>query len=110
MSKEVYLDWKVKIQKLPYIFEQDMRYIKEQGPAKIMSGDQPQIVKDIFGGKLQYESCIILNELYNFIDKLETNDTFIWPGIKEQLLNYRPFLINMIDKNSYTNIAKQILL
>lgn len=106
---EVYINWKKKIQALPYRFEKDMRFLFNNDFNNLfeIKGGECKIVKYAMQNKINIETFIILNELLQFIPKCESNiDDYLWPMWKSRTLKYRPFL--NFNTAQYKEICRKI--
>ncbi len=109
-TEEAYEQWKIRQQKLTYIFTQDIISIitesekTGQDPFTSNNGTHPIVVRLYLGGKISLETVIILDKLFDF---RYSNDTslqfdFVWKDISLLIKKYRIFL--RIDKEKYMAI------
>jgi hypothetical protein len=57
--------------------------------------------------RINIETFIILNELLNFIPKIDNDvDDYLWPIWKSRVMKYRPFL--KINISQYKEICRKI--
>lgn len=109
-TEEAYEQWKIRQQKLTYIFTQDIISILNesektgQDPLTSSNGTHPIVVRLYLGGKISLETVIILDKLFDF---RYSNDTslqfdFVWKDISLLIKKYRIFL--RIDKEKYMAI------
>jgi len=115
-SRDRYLDWKKRIEGLSYTFKKDLDNIEldieENSLQKNIllqssKNSHPYIIKAYLRKTISIETLVILDKLYNIIDKfdLETNDTIVWPDIKRLVKKYKPFL--KIDMDKYDGIFRR---
>ncbi len=109
-TEEAYEQWKIRQQKLTYIFTQDIISIitesekTGQDPFTSNNGTHPIVVRLYLGGKISLETVIILDKLFDF---RYSNDTslqfdFVWKDISLLIKKYRIFV--KIDKEKYLSI------
>ncbi|NBO71114.1 MAG: hypothetical protein EBU66_04370 [Bacteroidetes bacterium] len=109
-AEEAYEDWKIRQQKLSYVFKQDVNNIllhaekNVEDPFVANEGKHPLIVRLYLGGKISLETVIILDKLFNF---RYSNDTilqydFMWKDISLLIEKYRIFV--KIDKEKYLQL------
>ncbi len=109
-TEEAYEQWKIRQQKLTYIFTQDIISIitesekTGQDPFTSNNGTHPIVVRLYLGGKISLETLIILDKLFDF---RYSNDNslqldFVWKDISLLIKKYRIFV--KIDKEKYLSI------
>lgn len=109
-TEEAYEQWKIRQQKLTYIFTQDIISIitesekTGQDPFTPNNGTHPIVVRLYLGGKISLETLIILDKLFDF---RYSNDNslqldFVWKDISLLIKKYRIFV--KIDKEKYLSI------
>ena len=109
-AEEVYEQWKIRQQKLTYIFTQDIISIitesekTGQDPFTSNNGTHPIVVRLYLGGKISLETLIIPDKLFDF---RYSNDNslqldFVWKDISLLIKKYRIFV--KIDKEKYLSI------
>jgi hypothetical protein len=106
---EVYMLWKKRIQSLPYRFETDLNFLFRNDFNQLfeVEGGQCKIVKYAMQNRINIETFIILNELLNFIPKIDNDvDDYLWPIWKSRVMKYRPFL--KINISQYKEISRKI--
>lgn len=107
---EAYEQWKIRQQRLSYIFTQDIISIitesekTGQDPFTSNNGTHPIVVRLYLGGKISLETLIILDKLFDF---RYSNDNslqfdFVWKDISLLIKKYRIFV--KIDKEKYMAI------
>ena len=109
-----FTEWKKKIESLSYVFTQDLDNIilveiEENGVKfedifKISNGQHPYIIKAYLRKTITLETLVILNKIYNYLDKfnLEITDTVVWPDVARLIKKYTPFLKINIEKYDAT--------
>jgi hypothetical protein len=109
-SEEAYENWKIRQQKLSYVFKQDINNILLEAektledPFTANNGKHPLIVRLYLGGKISLETVIILDKLFDFKysnDNILQYD-FIWKDISLLIKKYRIFV--KIDKEKYLHL------
>lgn len=109
-AEEVYEQWKIRQQKLSYIYTQDIITILNesektgQDPFAPSNGMHPIVVRLYLGGKISLETLIILDKLFDF---RYSNDNslqldFVWKDVSLLIKKYRIFV--KIDKEKYMSI------
>ena len=75
---------------------------------EVKGGELPKIVLYTLQHKISIESFIILNEMLNFIPKVDNEcGDYYWPTFKTKCFKYRPFL--KINTAQYQEICRTIL-
>jgi hypothetical protein len=108
-----FTEWKKKIESLSYVFTQDLDNIileleedglKFEDIFKISNGQHPYIIKAYLRKTITLETLVILNKIYNYLDKfnLEITDTVVWPDVARLIKKYTPFLKISIEKYDAT--------
>ena len=108
-----FTEWKKKIESLSYVFTQDLDNIileleedglKFEDIFKISNGQHPYIIKAYLRKTITLETLVILNKIYNYLDKfnLEITDTVVWPDVARLIKKYTPFLKINIEKYDTT--------
>ena len=71
---------------------------------KISNGQHPYIIKAYLRKTITLETLVILNKIYNYLDKfnLEITDTVVWPDVARLIKKYTPFLKINIEKYDAT--------
>lgn len=109
-TEEAYEQWKIRQQKLTYIFTQDIISIitesEKTGEDPFISdnGRHPIVVRMYLGGKISLETVIILDKLFNFryINDNSLQLDFVWKDVSLLIKKYRIFI--RIDKEKYMAI------
>lgn len=109
-TEEAYEQWKIRQQKLSYIFKQDIITILNEAektgedPLVSSSGIHPIVVRLYLGGKISLETLIILDKLFNFryINDNSLQLDFVWKDVSLLIQKYRIFI--RIDKEKYLEI------
>ena len=108
-----FTEWKKKIESLSYVFTQDLDNIileleedglKFEDIFKISNGQHPYIIKAYLRKTITLETLVILNKIYNYLDKfnLEITDTVVWPDVARLIKKYTPFLKINLEKYDAT--------
>ena len=108
-----FTEWKKKIESLSYVFTQDLDNIileleedglKFEDIFKISNGQHPYIIKAYLRKTITLETLVILNKIYNYLDKfnLEITDTVVWPDVARLIKKYTPLLKINIEKYDAT--------
>lgn len=116
-AKGRYLGWKNKIEALSYNFKNDMKEIldgldlsrfDEESIFKVLPDEHPYIIKAYLSKKISIETLVILNKLFKFTDKFDTEiaEQVVWPDISRLIKKYHPFL--RINKESYNALLRRI--
>ena len=60
--------------------------------------------------EVQPETMVILDDVLGYIKRWDKDidEEIIWPKIKQQIVNYKPFM--SYDKDRYKNILKKVVL
>lgn len=109
-TEEAYEQWKIRQQKLTYIYTQDVITILNesektgQDPFTSSNGTHPIIVRLYLGGKISLETLIILDKLFDFryINDNSLQLDFVWKDVSLLIKKYRIFV--KIDKEKYMSI------
>jgi len=109
-TEEAYEQWKIRQQKLSYIFKQDIITILNEAektgedPLVSSSGIHPIVVRQYLGGKISLETLIILDKLFDFryINDNSLQLDFVWKDVSLLIQKYRIFI--RIDKEKYLEI------
>jgi hypothetical protein len=116
-AKNRYLGWKNKIEALSYNFKNDMGEIidglgliefDEERIFKVSPNEHPYIIKAYLSKKISIETLVILNKLFKFTDKFDTEieEQVVWPDISRLIKKYHPFL--RINKDTYNALLRRI--
>ena len=109
MTDEVYDDYKGKLQRISYIYKNDLK--KYDNFESLFAIDQrPFIVDEMFSGNVTLETATILDVLVDYITPLDkmVTDNFIWPDQKKQILNYKAFVPLWINMEKMKKITKEL--
>lgn len=109
-TEEAYEQWKIRQQKLTYIYTQDVITILNesektgQDPFTSSNGTHPIVVRLYLGGKISLETLIILDKLFDFryINDNSLQLDFVWKDVSLLIKKYRIFV--KIDKEKYMSI------
>lgn len=102
-AKQTYVSWKKRIESLTYTFEQDIDKLlfeleQENKTFEHLfycpKSEHPYIIKAYLRKSITIETLVILDKLYNIIDKFDNDiqDTVVWPDISRLIRKYKPFL------------------
>ena len=99
-SMEVYDKWKIRQDKLSYMFKEDISKLivesekLEQDPLVSYNNQHPIVIKLYLGNKISLETVIILDKLFDFKYNLNTelSNDFIWNDLNLLITKYRPFV------------------
>lgn len=112
---ERYIEWRKKIESLPYIFEKDLdglllEFEKDNlnfdVAFKIERNNHPYIIRCFLRKIISLETLVIIDKLEPFISKFdkEIDDDIMWPDISRMIRKYKPFL--KFDKAKYNAIFR----
>lgn len=111
-ARQVYLQWKGKVQSLSYVFENELKelFSEEEDFNSIFivqDGQHPVIVRRILSNEISLETLIILDKILSLFPQFnrQIEETFIWPELYNKCVKYAPFL--NVDKKKYTDILKK---
>ena len=107
-GKEIYLDWKKRIESLTYSFKQDLNKINEDYKSNyiVPNGQHPKLMSLYLQRKISLETFAILfhiSKVSVYWEK-EIVDKFVARDIMRLLRKYYPFLD--IDEKKFSNIVK----
>lgn len=116
-AKDRYLGWKNKMESLSYNFKSDMGEIlneldicefDEEKIFKVTANEHPYIIKAYLSKKISIETLVILNKLFKFTDKFDTeiDEQVVWPDISRMIKKYHPFL--RINKENYNDLLRRL--
>ena len=107
-----YIAWKAKIQRLPYVFENEIGVVFDENENfnvifKVEDGQHPPLVRYVFGEEVSLETFIVLDSILNFTSKFNESieETVIWPELYSMCNNYAPFVV--VNKQKYVDILKK---
>jgi hypothetical protein len=109
MTDEVYDNYKGKLQRISYIYKNDLK--KYDNFESLFAIDQrPFIVDEMFSGNVTLETATILDVLVNYITPLDkmVTDNFIWPDQKKRILDYKAFVPLWINIKNMKKITKEL--
>ena len=113
---ETYTHWKKKMESLSYIFSSELDNLllelEEKGKDfdyafTVLNGQHPYIIKSYLRKSISLETLLILNSLYPFLDKFdsEISDNILWPDISRLIHKYKPFL--KFNKEKFDGILRR---
>ena len=96
-SDESYTEWRRKQQSLSYVFDQDMAKLSDVYGSfddlfAIDSSPYPEVVNKYMQEQISIETVAILDRLTNFLNRVEVDDTILYPEIKMRIRKYEPFI------------------
>ena len=102
-SDDIFETWKLKRQSFFDMFEVEMKPLVEafENLFSIENGQHPKLMREFLGGRVSYETMIILNELVNYNPNWSKSleDDIIWIDLRNLMNNYERFLT--IDQEQY---------
>lgn len=112
---ERYMEWKKRMESLPYIFERDLDSLLLELEKdrltfdyafKIERNNHPYIIKCFLRKVISLETLVILDKLYPYLVKFDAgvDDNIMWPDISRMIRKYKPFL--KFDKAKYDAIFR----
>ncbi len=116
-SEDVYVDWQKRVQSLSYIFEEDLKEIREFLTAKglefdrlfdIEEDEHPIIFRFVQQRMIEVESYIIMDKILGFSKRIakDIKDSYIFPSEQYRYDRYAEFL--NLDNNKYVKIMKGV--
>lgn len=112
-SEAVYKQWQGKLERLGYMYQDELRTLCESVKAfdDLMdcSRGHPPILKAYLNGSVSIETLTILEKCLPWVDRVHIyleNDV-IWPDLRRTIVKYKPFL--KIRKDKYSAITQKIL-
>jgi hypothetical protein len=75
---------------------------------KSVSGDYPLIVQMEKNGEICFETLVIYDMIFKFVDKVRINDTTYWPIYTKKIKDYSSFLT--VDVEYYVGVVKSLLI
>jgi hypothetical protein len=109
-SHEIYEKRKGRMDKLSYMFSNDMTCISleaekhQEHPLKSYDNQHPIVIRLYLGNKISLETLIILDKLFDF--RYSSNSSleqdFIWKEISMLIGKYRPFV--KFDKGKFNHL------
>lgn len=110
-SFKVYLNWKGRIESLGYLFSNDVKYILKNCGSIENSfiihpmNDYPPVIKYCFSKSISLETVLILDEIYEFMDKLYITEDVFYPNFKMLVSKYKRLV--KINKERYIAIINK---
>jgi len=116
-SEKVYFGWMKVIESLTYLFEQDIKQIKEfleernlkfDELFKVNDGGHPIIFRFVEQKMIKVETYIIMDKVLNFSKKfkIEIEDEYIYPEAQHKFDRYAEFM--NFDTKKYGSIMKGV--
>jgi hypothetical protein len=111
-GEENYTKWQKRQQSLTYTFENDTIYLFEKyKPAEMfkMSGNYPNLLKELMDGKIQIETVVYMNMIMGFLPvwKKEITEDILWPNWEAKLRKYQPFIFDQNRIQKFEDILKE---
>jgi hypothetical protein len=66
----------------------------------------PVVIQEYLAGKLSIEVLVLLDRITKYAKRLQTEDTILWPDLKQKIIDYSPFVPGPVDK--YKDIAVKV--
>tara|TARA_Y200000002_G_C22658479_1_gene654596 strand:- start:781 stop:1368 length:588 start_codon:yes stop_codon:yes gene_type:complete len=115
MNKSTFEEWTNKLRRMPQLFKEDLEYIKEVGPSKMLAASHdsiPLIHDKVLKGEINLESVVLLDRIHSYLEKHEkmVDLPFVWPDYIKKVKNYKPFLLNKLEYKYYEDIARDVLI
>jgi len=118
-SEDVYFNWQKRTQSLSYIFEEDLKELKEflwvrglefDRLFKVEDGEHPIIFKFVQQRMIEVESYIIMDSILKFSKRIakKIKDSHIFPSEQYRYDRYADFL--KINDTKYSEIMKGVFL
>ena len=118
-SEDVYFNWQKRTQSLSYIFEEDLKELKEflwvrelefDRLFEVEDGEHPIIFKFVQQRMIEVESYIIMDKILNFSKRIgkKIKDSHIFPSEQYRYDRYADFL--KINDTKYSEIMKGVFL
>ena len=116
-SEDVYIHWQKRIQSLTYIFEEDLKEVKEFLIARGLEFDRlfdveedehPIIFRFVQQRKIEVETYIIMDKILEFSKQIakKIKDSYIFPSEQYRYDRYAEFL--NLESDKYIKIMKEI--
>lgn len=112
-SEHIFNEWKKRIQSLAYNFKGQCEFLFEDKFDEVFEVQEyshPLLLRKFMQREVQPETMVILDDVLGYIKRWdkEIDEEIIWPKIKQQIVNYKPFM--SYDKDKYKNILKKVVL
>lgn len=116
-AHDVYQNWKKRNESLAYTFKGDMQKIlqelnlltfDEAVVFDVQKNQHPYIIRAYLSREINIETLVILNKLFNFCEKFDTEieETFVWPDISRLIKKYSPFV--KMKKDKFSELIRRI--
>jgi len=102
-NDEKYVEWKKRMKRLTYTFEQEMIPLLENNSFnyifEIPEDTHPKLLKEYLGNRVSIEAMIILDNLVGYTKSWnkKLSDDVVWPDTNKMIKNYKKLLT--FDKN-----------
>ena len=112
-SEHVFYEWKKRIQSMSYKFKEQCEVLFEDGLDRAFEVDEyshPILLRKFMQRRVHPETMVILDDILGYVKRWDKNinEEIIWPKLKQQIVNYKPFM--SYDKDKYKNILKKVVL
>jgi len=109
---ENYLKWQKTQQALTYTFENDTLYLFDNykpGEMFKISGNYPNLLKELMQGKIQIETLLYMNMIMGFLPvwKKEIQEDVVWPDWELKLRKYQPFIFDQYNIQKFEDILRE---
>jgi hypothetical protein len=110
-DNEEVVEWNKNFESLMYIFEEDISKLSFKYDSFKELFDKGgsvyyNLINDYLNGDVKLNTVVIIELLKPFIMKSEhmVDDPIMWPGVRDKILNYAPFLSNHVDRKRAAKI------
>ena len=112
-SEHIFNEWKKRIQSLAYNFKEQCETLFDEQFDEVFEVQEyshPLLLRKFMQREVQPETMVILDDVLGYIKRWDKDidEEIIWPKIKQQIVNYKPFM--SYDKDRYKNILKKVVL
>lgn len=67
----------------------------------------PVIISKIHQGEISYESAVLMDMVFRWLNKARSSDTLLWPTTRKKLTKYRSFF--NIDVDKYKDLTAKVI-
>lgn len=117
MSKQKFDEYRARYKNFPSKFEQDLHFIKMNGPANMLHAEEskiPELHKYCINNTLSLETICVLDSIFPYLDKHNESVKvpFVWPDYINKVIKYKPFVKKKLQDNfiNIVDIARSVLL
>jgi|TARA_B100001093_G_C26514461_1_gene878957 hypothetical protein len=116
-TQDIYKNWKKRLHSIKYLFTNDSEKLFMMGTERgiefndlfrSIEGDYPLIVQMEKNGEICFETLVIFNMIFNFVDNVRIDDTTYWPIYIKKVKDYSSFLT--VDIEYYVGVIKTLLI